>query len=240
MLDSLPIELIEHVVRLTVSSFLPHLYYDRLATLTSLCLVLSKLRTVVQPVLFEVVQFKSCEGVESFLEVVEANKVAGKRVRRARFEGQRYGDAPSIDDNLLDVVALPALRALHVELTQSGTLPSVPPSLFSRLEHFSCDWSDIEGDANAVALVIAPQSRNMADNVDLDGGPSYQSLTAAATLHLNKYSCSSRREATDEPDLRADMLNGLRGVAHWLAHGSLKLSSLYLPSNSTLPPLSLS
>ncbi|GAA5870906.1 hypothetical protein JCM8547_000029 [Rhodosporidiobolus lusitaniae] len=170
MLDTFPIELIEHVVRLALSSsFLPHLDHDRLATLTSLCLVPSKLRTVVQPVLFEVVQFKSREGVESFLEVVEANKALGARVGSARFEGERYVEAscdglalsrshfqrlatscpkvvdlrPTFDDKLLNVVALPALQALHVELMQSTILTPTPPSLLSHLEDFSCDWSDV-------------------------------------------------------------------------------------------------
>ncbi|GAA5869353.1 hypothetical protein JCM8547_008651 [Rhodosporidiobolus lusitaniae] len=93
MLDSLPTELVEHVVRLAVSSsFLPHLYHDRLAALTSLCLTSSKLRIVAQPILLEVVQLKSCEAVESFLEVVEADKALGARVRSVRAEG-RYGYA---------------------------------------------------------------------------------------------------------------------------------------------------
>ncbi|GAA5877073.1 hypothetical protein JCM8547_007299 [Rhodosporidiobolus lusitaniae] len=89
MIDSLPTELIEHVVRLTVSSsFLPHLYYDRLVVLTSLCLTSSKLRSVAQPILFEVLQFKSHKAVESFLEVVEADKALGQRVRSVGVEGQ--------------------------------------------------------------------------------------------------------------------------------------------------------
>ncbi|GAA5869374.1 hypothetical protein JCM8547_008656 [Rhodosporidiobolus lusitaniae] len=93
MLDSLPTELVEHVVRLAVSSsFLPHLYHDRLATLTSLSLTSSKLRIVAQPILLEVVQLKSREAVESFLAVVEADKALGARVRSVRDEGHYDND----------------------------------------------------------------------------------------------------------------------------------------------------
>ncbi|GAA5870954.1 hypothetical protein JCM8547_000040 [Rhodosporidiobolus lusitaniae] len=100
MLDSLPTELVEHVVRFALSSsFLPHLYHDRLATLTSLCLtssklrsvaqpILSNLRSVTQPILFEVVQFKSRKAVNSFLGVVEADKALGARARSARLEDE--------------------------------------------------------------------------------------------------------------------------------------------------------
>ncbi|GAA5870903.1 hypothetical protein JCM8547_000028 [Rhodosporidiobolus lusitaniae] len=70
----------------------------------------------------------------------------------------------------------------------------------------------------------------MADNTDLVNGLFYRSLAAAATLHLNKYSSSSREDATYEPDHPDDMVNGLRRAVTLLNEGRLKLSSLYLPS----------
>ncbi|GAA5868072.1 hypothetical protein JCM8547_000798 [Rhodosporidiobolus lusitaniae] len=206
MLTSFPTELAVHIVRLAVlSSFLPHLYHDRLATLTSLCMVSSKLRSVAQPILFEVVQVKSHEAVESFLEVVEADKAPGARVRSVRVEGHDDDDddddktpveldvewlkgfsrlrrlvftdarifasdplsllvlnelslaQPSLDDKLFDMIAFPALQALHIELIQEHKLPPIPFSLFAQLEHFSCAWSDIDNDGGALGLVTTPQ-----------------------------------------------------------------------------------
>ncbi|GAA5870989.1 hypothetical protein JCM8547_000050 [Rhodosporidiobolus lusitaniae] len=85
--------LVRHVVRLAVpSSFLPHLWRDRFATLTSLCSTLSKPRSLAQRVLFEVVQFKSSKVAKSFLGIVEADKALGARVRSVRIEGYHYND----------------------------------------------------------------------------------------------------------------------------------------------------
>ncbi|GAA5869330.1 hypothetical protein JCM8547_008646 [Rhodosporidiobolus lusitaniae] len=301
MLDSLPTELVEHVVRLAVSSsFLPHLYHDRLATLTSLSLTSSKLRIVAQPILLEVVQLKSREAVESFLAVVEADKALGARARSVRVEGFRlrttmqsfgvvdvdfkrlssscprivdfrvhwqdldlewlegfndlrrlvFSDGyisacrplsfshleelslaqPALIDQIFITTAFPALKALHAELVQGANLPPIPSSLLAQLEQLSCDWSDLDDDVRSEALMTAPQTRILADNADLNGDPSQRSLVLATTLHLNKYSCSSRDAATYDPDTSISMLNGLLRVNDSVNERILKLSALYLPS----------
>ncbi|GAA6042909.1 hypothetical protein JCM8097_002765 [Rhodosporidiobolus ruineniae] len=85
MLDPLPLELVQHIVFLTLpssSSFTK--YRERQDTLLALCLTSRALCAAAQPVLFESVNLESDKAVEAFLKVVEANKAMGERVRALR------------------------------------------------------------------------------------------------------------------------------------------------------------
>ncbi|GAA6039799.1 hypothetical protein JCM8097_004227 [Rhodosporidiobolus ruineniae] len=90
MLDRLPLELVQHIVFLTLpssSSFTK--YRERQDTLLALCLTSSVLRDIAQPVLFQSVALKSDHAhyPRSFLDVVEANEALGQHVRALRLQG---------------------------------------------------------------------------------------------------------------------------------------------------------
>ncbi|GAA5945088.1 hypothetical protein JCM10213_001554 [Rhodosporidiobolus nylandii] len=84
MLDRPPLELVDHVVRLALPQpFSFRQYRDRQDTLLALCRTSKVMRTVAQPLLFEVVELKSADEVEGFVEACEATKLGG-RVKQLR------------------------------------------------------------------------------------------------------------------------------------------------------------
>ncbi|GAA6039789.1 hypothetical protein JCM8097_004222 [Rhodosporidiobolus ruineniae] len=88
MLDRLPLELVQHIVFLTLpSSFSFTKYRERQDPLLALCLTSRALCEVAQPVLFESVNLENDKAVVSFLEVVEVSEVLGKCTRALRIEG---------------------------------------------------------------------------------------------------------------------------------------------------------
>ncbi|BGP15251.1 hypothetical protein JCM10213_000706 [Rhodosporidiobolus nylandii] len=66
MLDRLPVELLQHILRLAAPlDYTPELYKERRATLKSCCFVSRRIRVVAQPMLLEVFQVKTDEDVEA-------------------------------------------------------------------------------------------------------------------------------------------------------------------------------
>ncbi|GAA6039785.1 hypothetical protein JCM8097_004220 [Rhodosporidiobolus ruineniae] len=93
MLDRLPLELVQYIVFLTLpssSSFTK--YRERQDPLLALCSTSRALCDVAQPVLFEAVNLEKQEAISSFLEVVEANKALGERVKALRLENDEWDD----------------------------------------------------------------------------------------------------------------------------------------------------
>ncbi|GAA6039760.1 hypothetical protein JCM8097_004208 [Rhodosporidiobolus ruineniae] len=107
MLDRLPLELVQHIVFLTLpssSSFTK--YRERQDPLLALCLTSRTLRAVAQPILFESVGLDNKEAVDTFLKVVEAKKVLGEHVQKLRLQKQRVWDAGFI--TTIDELVRPA------------------------------------------------------------------------------------------------------------------------------------
>ncbi|BGP20525.1 hypothetical protein JCM10213_003788 [Rhodosporidiobolus nylandii] len=90
MLDRLPVELVQHIVRLTLPSPSHATYRERQDRLLVLCRTSRALRTVGQTVLFEVVELASREQFSSFLEAVKANELS-ERVRSVQLYEDPYG-----------------------------------------------------------------------------------------------------------------------------------------------------
>ncbi|GAA5873358.1 hypothetical protein JCM8547_007076 [Rhodosporidiobolus lusitaniae] len=93
MLDQLPIELVEHIVRLAAFpsslNLSPSTYRERQDTLLSLCRTNKKLCAIAQPVLFGLVELDTEEALDSFLEAVKSTAL-GRPVKRLRvIEGER-------------------------------------------------------------------------------------------------------------------------------------------------------
>ncbi|GAA6042915.1 hypothetical protein JCM8097_002770 [Rhodosporidiobolus ruineniae] len=85
MLDRLPLELVQHIVFLTLpssSSFTK--YRERQDPLLALCSTSRSLREAVQPILFQAVKLESDKALNSFLQAVEANPALGEQVRLLR------------------------------------------------------------------------------------------------------------------------------------------------------------
>ncbi|BGP20493.1 hypothetical protein JCM10213_007650 [Rhodosporidiobolus nylandii] len=89
MLDRLPVELVQHVVRLTLPSPCHATYRVRQDTLLALCRTSRALRGFAQPALFEVVELASREQVDSFLAAVKAKEL-GERVRSVQLIGDDF------------------------------------------------------------------------------------------------------------------------------------------------------
>ncbi|BGP20454.1 hypothetical protein JCM10213_001537 [Rhodosporidiobolus nylandii] len=84
MLDRLPLELVDHVVRLTLPRpFSFSQYRERQDTLLALCRTSKEMRAVAQPLLFEVVELTTADEVEGFVQAVKVTKLGG-RVRQVR------------------------------------------------------------------------------------------------------------------------------------------------------------
>ncbi|GAA5941604.1 hypothetical protein JCM10213_002315 [Rhodosporidiobolus nylandii] len=82
MLDRLPLELVDHVVRLALPlPFSFRQYRDRQDVLLALCRTSRALRAIAQPLLFEAVELRTADEVEVFVQAVEAAKLGG-RVKR--------------------------------------------------------------------------------------------------------------------------------------------------------------
>ncbi|BGP20381.1 hypothetical protein JCM10213_002307 [Rhodosporidiobolus nylandii] len=94
MLDRLPLELVDHVVRLALPQpFSFRQYREQQDTLLALCRTSRAMRAVAQPLLFEAVQLRTAGEVERFVEACEATKLGG-RVRRTRLVGEWTSERP--------------------------------------------------------------------------------------------------------------------------------------------------
>ncbi|BGP20397.1 hypothetical protein JCM10213_002291 [Rhodosporidiobolus nylandii] len=142
MLDRLPLELVDHVVRLALPQpFSFRQYRERQNTLLALCRTSRAMRSVAQPLLFEVVELRTPDEVEGFIEAVEATKFGGS-VKRVRIEQARR----SLPFDGRDYAALaetcPAIRDLY-------------------LDGFDLDLGDLECFTNLRTLVVSRANLNL-------------------------------------------------------------------------------
>ncbi|BGP20515.1 hypothetical protein JCM10213v2_008676 [Rhodosporidiobolus nylandii] len=121
MLDRLPVELVQHVVRLALPSPSHATYRERQDTLLALSRTSRALRTVAQPALFEFVELASREQVDSFREAVKAKEL-GARVRSVQLDGDEY------DSN-------EGMSSLSFEADDFASLASACPDLFELKTH---------------------------------------------------------------------------------------------------------
>ncbi|BGP20447.1 hypothetical protein JCM10213_001545 [Rhodosporidiobolus nylandii] len=168
MLDRLPLELVDHVVRLA----LPHpfsfsQYRDRQDTLFALCRTSKVMRAVAQPLLFEVVEFRTADEVEEFVEACVATKLGWGR-KRTRIAGEGMSERPHViwePDSLalrfladccpnivemglsgldIDLSEFEVFRHLHRLFISDARLLHDQPYCLPRLEELSLIFVDFE------------------------------------------------------------------------------------------------
>ncbi|GAA5881866.1 hypothetical protein JCM8547_001431, partial [Rhodosporidiobolus lusitaniae] len=152
MLNRLPLELVGHIVRLTVpASFCPTTYRDRQQELSRLCLVSKTLCAIAQPVLLEKVQLETDRALDLFLTAVESPEVGVlvKHLRlyveqhyveewetgRTTFDGQKVRAlvkrCPSVEGFLLDAGWETTVDLVYLTRWQNLTSLVVGASLIS-------------------------------------------------------------------------------------------------------------
>ncbi|GAA5947961.1 hypothetical protein JCM10213_007667 [Rhodosporidiobolus nylandii] len=172
MLDRLPVELVQHIVRLTLPSPSHATYRERQDTLLALCRTSRALRTVAQPALFEVVELASREQVDSFREAVKAKEL-GERVRSLHLDGKsgiggaRYVDFGPDDFSRLahscphlvelkthnlnvDLRWLQDFSTLRRLVVSHGSLCAAQPFCLDTLEVFSLSCIQIADEDSAI------------------------------------------------------------------------------------------
>jgi hypothetical protein len=122
MLDKLPLELIQHIVRSTFpSSYSPFHYRQRQDTLLALCRTSKGIHQVAQPILLETVELDTEEKLELFFEAVKDGE-KGKRVRLLRILNPDAWSGPLSDaDAILEKLA-PSCKGLVDLRVQNGSL----------------------------------------------------------------------------------------------------------------------
>ncbi|BGP15189.1 hypothetical protein JCM10213_000861 [Rhodosporidiobolus nylandii] len=85
MLDRLPVELLQHILRLAAPlDYTPELYEERRANLRSCCLVSQRMRELAQPMLLEVSEVKTDEDIEALETNGRGKQVKLLAYRRVR------------------------------------------------------------------------------------------------------------------------------------------------------------
>ncbi|BGP20488.1 hypothetical protein JCM10213_007645 [Rhodosporidiobolus nylandii] len=173
MLDRLPVELVQHVVRLTLPSPCHATYRERQATLLALCRTNRALRMVAQQALFEVVELASRDQFDSLLEAVKAKELGG-RVRVMLLDGEDVEDregvsrtfeardlallAPSCSHLVelkthnvnVDLRWLQDLSTLRRLVVSHGSLCAAQPFCLDTLEVFSLSCIQIADEDSAI------------------------------------------------------------------------------------------
>ncbi|BGP20450.1 hypothetical protein JCM10213_001541 [Rhodosporidiobolus nylandii] len=116
MLDRLPLELVDHAVRLALPlSFSFSQYRERQDTLSALCRTSGAMQAVAQPLLFEVVELRTVNEVERFVEACEATKL-GERVRQVRLISENEEEWRSVSLGELEPVATSCPSVVYIHL----------------------------------------------------------------------------------------------------------------------------
>ncbi|BGP20502.1 hypothetical protein JCM10213_007659 [Rhodosporidiobolus nylandii] len=148
MLDRLPVELIQHIVHLTLPSPSHATYRERQDMLLALCRLSRAIRTVAQQALFEVVELASREQFDSFLEAVK-RKALGARVRSVHLDGEDAGrgnfDLAKKNDLALLASSCPRLVELKTHRLFLDFVHLAPLKAVQRLIVSHCTLSCSEG-----------------------------------------------------------------------------------------------
>ncbi|BGP20495.1 hypothetical protein JCM10213_007652 [Rhodosporidiobolus nylandii] len=151
MLDRLPIELVEDIVRLALPSpYSPLLYRERQKTLLALCRTSRAMRSLVQPILFEAVEMEFAHGTKPrrFFQRLGAH---GELVRKVGIELDEEEENDLNDEE--------DLAMFHLDNQAVRALASVSPNLVEmRLMDVAVDGASLELFPNLRYLCLSLQA----------------------------------------------------------------------------------